>query len=65
MKYLKPDSLTWWASFVPLCMGLFVATAGQHGMTEWAYAIEIGMGLTGPMLINAGLAGIGIRGALE
>lgn len=64
-KYLKLRSLTWWASFTPIALGVFVATEPLHGMTT---AIEVIGNMTDHaspyFLINAGLAGIGIRGAL-
>ena len=65
MKYLKFKSVTWWASFVPLVIGVFKATVSLHGMTEW---VAITDELTGHApayaMINAGLAGIGIRAAM-
>jgi len=65
MKYFKPKSLTWWASFAPLLAGLFIAAAPLHGLTA---AVEVINSMTGgasaAILINAGLAGIGLRGAL-
>ena len=64
-KYFKPRSLTWWASVSPLIMGLFMATEPLHGMASAAAAIQNATGQTAPVLINAGLMGIGIRGALK
>mgnify|MGYP001606213621 CR=1 FL=1 len=64
MKYIKPNSLTWWASVAPLLAGVFIATEPMHGMTEAAHSLGNATGLTAPVLINMGLAGIGIRGAL-
>lgn len=65
-KYVKPKSLTWWASLVPLVMGLILAFEPVHG---WASVVAVIDGLTGgaapAVLINAGLIGIGIRGAIE
>ena len=64
-KYFKPKSLTWWASAVPLVAGLLVATAPIH---DWATIVDTINNVTGNtspgILINAGLAGIGFRGAL-
>lgn len=64
-KYIKPRSLTWWASFVPLALGLFVATEAVHGLAAWVQAVRTGTGMTAPVLINLGLAGIGLRGAIN
>lgn len=65
MKYWKPTSVTWWASVTPLCAGLFLATEPLHGLAAAAQSIEAMVGGTSPaLLINAGLAGIGIRGAM-
>lgn len=63
-KYFKPRSLTWWASVSPLIAGLFMATEPMHGMTEAVMSLRNGTGLTAPVLINMGLAGIGLRGAM-
>jgi len=64
-KYFKPDSLTWWASLVPLVCGIIVATEPIHGMTGLAMSITNGSGMTAPALITAGLGGIGLRGAIK
>ncbi len=65
-KYFKPGSLTWWASVAPLVAGLILATEPLHGWTDIAQTLR---NITGDMapsiLINAGLAGIGLRGALS
>ncbi len=63
-KYFKPTSLTWWASVAPLLAGVFIATEPMHGMTGAVHSLSNATGLTAPVLINMGLAGIGIRGAL-
>jgi len=63
-KYFKPGSLTWWASVAPLIAGLFLATDGLHGAVGIADAIRTGTGMSAPVLINMGLAGIGLRGAM-
>ncbi|MBB95567.1 MAG: hypothetical protein CML68_13380 [Rhodobacteraceae bacterium] len=64
-KYIKPKSLTWWSALVPLVMGVVLATEPLHG---WAGAVTVIQNLTGgataAVLINAGLAGIGLRGAM-
>lgn len=64
-KYLKPKSLTWWAGLVPIAAGVFVATAPLHKMTELANVISAMYGDVPPSVpINAGLALIGLRGAV-
>jgi len=66
MKYIKTKSLTWWSSFVPLILGALVATLPIHG---WQPVIDTINALTGGLsasvLINAGLFGIGLRGAIN
>jgi len=66
MKYIKTKSLTWWASFVPLILGALVATLPIHG---WQPVIDTINALTGGLtpstMINAGLFGIGLRGAIR
>jgi len=64
-SHFQPRSLTWWASVVPLFAGIFIATEPLHGLTEWTVVVENVTGLSGPMLINLGLGGIGLRGALK
>lgn len=65
MKYIKPKSLTWWASFVPLAAGCVVAAEPLHEMAKVVASINNASGdMSAAMLINIGLAGIGIRGAL-
>ena len=65
-KYFKPKSLTWWASFAPLIAGLVVAFEPLHG---WLAVTDTINALTGgvppSLLINAGLVGIGVRGAMK
>ena len=64
-KYFKPQSVTWWASIVPLILGLFLATADLHGLTALVAVVqEVTGGMGAYALINAGLAGIGLRGAV-
>ncbi len=62
-KYFKPKSMTWLASAVPLIVGCTIAAAPLHG---WAALTETLRSMTGDIppavLINAGLAGIGIAG---
>jgi len=66
-KYFKPKSLTWWASVVPLLLGLVIALGPLWSPLEPLVAAA--QALTGNMapavLINGGLAGIGLRGALR
>jgi hypothetical protein len=67
MKYIKLNSVTWWASVAPLSAGLFLAIAPLWA--ETAEIVAVVKSLTGSVppavLINAGLAGIGIRGAMD
>ena len=65
MKYFKPKSLTWWTGFLTLLAGLFMATESIHGMTALADSIYTATGMGAPVLINAGLFAIGIRGAVQ
>lgn len=66
MKYFKPKSVTWWAALAPLIGGLIVATGPLHG---YAHLVDTINNLSGDMsaavLINIGLGGIGLRGALN
>lgn len=65
MKYVKPFSLTWWASVVPLVVGVFVAAEPYHGLTELVGIVNSMTDNMSPaVLINMGLAGIGLRGAV-
>ncbi len=65
VRYFKPKSLTWWASCAPLVAGVILATEPLHGWFEMAQTMRNMTGdVPSAMLINAGLAGIGIRGAL-
>ncbi len=64
-KYIRPTSLTWWSAVVPLLCGLFMAFEPVHGMTDLAEAIKNATGMSAPVLINLGLAGIGLRGAIK
>ena len=66
MKYFKPHSLTWWASFAPLLAGVIVALADV--VPGLGQARDVINALSGDMqpalLVNMGLAGIGLRAAL-
>lgn len=66
MKYIKPRSLTWLASAAPILAGLFIALEPVHHLGNWAMAVSTAFGDASPyVLINAGLVGIGLRGAME
>jgi hypothetical protein len=67
MKYLQPRSLTWWSSVIPLLAGLIVAaSAGVPQLGAVASIIDAASGgLSAPVLINMGLVGIGLRGAIK
>tara|TARA_R110000772_G_scaffold79860_3_gene170741 strand:- start:176 stop:376 length:201 start_codon:yes stop_codon:yes gene_type:complete len=66
VKYVKTKSLTWWTSFVPLFLGLLVAALPLHGWQQGVDAINsLTGGLTPSTMINAGLFGIGLRGAVK
>lgn len=65
MKYLKPRSLTWWSSLAPVVAGLIVASEPLHGGVALVQTIDgITGGISPAIMINAGLAGIGLRGAM-
>jgi hypothetical protein len=65
-KYFKPDSLTWWSATVPLVAGLVVASEPIHGLVAVVQTINSVTGHVSPaLMINAGLAAIGFRGALR
>lgn len=64
-RYFKPRSLTWWASVTPLVCGLVIAFEPVHGWQELSEALRNSTGLSAPVLINMGLAGIGLRGAVS
>lgn len=65
MKYVKLKSLTWWSSVVPLGMGLFISTEPVHHLTAYVDSAREMTQLPAPVLINMGLAGIGLRGAFN
>ena len=65
MKYWKPRSLTFWASCAPIFAGVFLATEPLHGLSSISAVIDQMSGqMTPAMLINVGLAGIGLRAAV-
>ncbi len=64
-KYFKPMSLTWWAAVVPGLAGVFLAMEPLHGLTQWVAVVNSMTGnASPPVLINAALFGIGLRGAM-
>ncbi len=64
-KYFKPRSVTWWCAVIPLIAGVVVATEPLHGLTGVVQVINNVTGGVAPaVLINAGLGGIGLRGAM-
>lgn len=64
--YIKPVSLTWVASFVPLAAGAIAATEPLHQWTDIVIVINnFSDGLSPYALINIGLLGIGGRAALS
>ncbi|MCV2877626.1 hypothetical protein OE699_02070 [Sedimentimonas flavescens] len=66
MKYIKLRSVTWWASATPIIGGVFIAFEPVHALHDWAAATSAMFGNAPPaVLINAGLAGIGLRGAIK
>lgn len=66
-KYLKANSLTWWASALPLACGIIIIAA--KGFPSLAPVAEIasalGGGLDPATMINLGLIGIGLRSAIK
>ena len=65
-KYFRPMSLTWHASLMPILAGLFIAFEPVHHLADWVKAVSRIFGDTSPyLLINAGLVGIGLRGAVR
>lgn len=65
MKYFKPRSLTWWASVAPLVAGLIVASEPLHELAKLVATIDnMTGGMSAAVMINSGLIGIGLRGAL-
>lgn len=66
-KYIKPKSLTWWASVFPLIAGVALAfTSSVPGMEGIAGIIGgFFPDMSAVALINMGLIGIGLRGAVK
>jgi hypothetical protein len=66
MKYIRPNSLTWWASVAPLVAGGFIALEPVHGASDWVAVVNVLTDHMSPaVLINVGLAGIGVRAAIK
>lgn len=65
-RYLKPYSLTWWASAAPLFAGLVKSVAASvPDLAPVVAVIDAASGdMPAPILINMGLIGIGLRGAM-
>lgn len=65
-RYYKPNSLTWWASVVPLAVGVFqIAMPEYQPVTPFLDLVKGFYNDASPTtLINAGLVGIGVRGAM-
>lgn len=66
-KYIKPSSLTWWASAFPAVSGVVIALS--EGVPSLGPVASVLRSMTGNVdpatLINLGLAGIGLRGAID
>lgn len=65
MKYIKPRSVTWWASMVPLSAGLILASEPIHGFFTLVEVIQNMTDLRSAELITAGVGGIGMRAAIK
>lgn len=65
-KYFKPKSLAWWASVAPLFGGVIIATS--EAVPTIAPVAAVVKSLAGDMtpaqLIQLGLLGVGLRGAV-
>lgn len=62
-KYIKPLSVAWWSAFVPLVLGLLIATEPLHQLVAMAETASLLTGGADPyLLINGGMFGIGLRG---
>lgn len=63
-KYFKPLSLSWWSGAIPIAGGVFIAFEPAHGWVDLAASVSAMFGNVPPaVLINGGLAVIGLRGA--
>lgn len=65
-KYVRPKSLTWWVSVFPIFLGLLLAVAQAFAWTP-VIALIAGFapGMGPGTLVNLGLFGIGLRGAIK
>ena len=65
-KYFQPTSLTWWSGVAMIAEGLILLAAQiVPSLAPLAAMIRPATGGMGPMiLINGGLAAIGIKGAI-
>ena len=63
MKYFKPNSMTWWAAFIPLVFGLTLSAAEVMPVLNSVVAVINAMtgGVEPFTLIEIGLGGIGLR----
>lgn len=66
-KYVKPKSLAWWASVMPLVGGLIIAFSKVFAELEPIATIvhELSGDMTAAQLVQLGLLGIGLRGAIS
>lgn len=65
-KYYRPKSVAWWASVTPLILGVILAVAQAFGWTPVIHIIDTFAPGMGPaVLVNLGLFGIGLRGAIK
>ncbi len=66
-RYFKPHSLTWWASAAPLFAGAIkAASVAAPELQTITAVIDAASGdMPAPVLINMGLIGIGLRGAIK
>jgi hypothetical protein len=65
-KYFKPKSVAWWASVTPLLVGFLLAVAQSFGWTPVVEFIGVFFpGMSPAVLVNLGLIGIGLRGAIK
>ena len=65
-RYFKPLSVSWWAGIAPAFAGAFLVTVPVHGLNDYAQVVRDLTGNVEPVvLINLGLAAIGLRGAVD
>lgn len=66
-KYFQPSSVAWWASVVPIIAGTIKALGTVHPSLHGLVAVIdafTGEPLSPSILINFGLIGLGLRGAI-